>query len=65
MATNATVEKLKALGLRHGEKAVMGLAVILCLLFLFLSFFLRRFFSLFFLLVGHIVCHSDRSGLIR
>ena len=23
---NASVEKLKALGLRHGEKAVMGLA---------------------------------------
>ena len=31
---NAQVEKLKALGLRHGEKAVVGLAAALCLLFL-------------------------------
>jgi hypothetical protein len=31
---NAQVEKLKALGLRHGEKAVVGLASALCLLFL-------------------------------
>lgn len=32
---NASVEKLKALGLRHGEKVVMGLAAALSLLFLF------------------------------
>jgi hypothetical protein len=32
---NASVEKLKALGLRHGEKAVVGLAAALCVLFLF------------------------------
>ena len=38
MATNATVEKLKALGLRHGEKAVVGLAAVLCLWFLFAAF---------------------------
>jgi hypothetical protein len=31
---NAQVEKLKVLGLRHGEKAVVGLAAALCLLFL-------------------------------
>ncbi len=31
---NATVEKLKALGLRHGEKAVVGLAAALCLVLL-------------------------------
>ena len=31
---NAQVEKLKDLGLRHGEKAVVGLAGLLCLLFL-------------------------------
>jgi hypothetical protein len=31
---NAQVEKLKALGLRHGEKAVVGLSAALCLLFL-------------------------------
>ena len=31
---NAQVEKLKALGLRHGEKAVVGLSAGLCLLFL-------------------------------
>ena len=34
---NAQVEKLKALGLRHGEKAVVGLAGVLCLLFLFFA----------------------------
>jgi len=34
---NAQVEKLKALGLRHGEKAVVALAGVLCLLFLFFS----------------------------
>ncbi len=32
---NPQVEKLKALGLRHGEKAVVTLASLLCLLFLF------------------------------
>ncbi|HMB08689.1 MAG TPA: hypothetical protein VKP69_33780 [Isosphaeraceae bacterium] len=31
---NASVEKLKALGLRHGEKAVVGLAAALCLVLL-------------------------------
>ena len=31
---NAQVEKLKALGLRHGEKALVTLAGVLCLLFL-------------------------------
>jgi len=31
---NATVEKLKALGVRHGEKAFVGLAVVLCVLFI-------------------------------
>src|SRR5205085_578645 len=31
---NASVEKLKALGLRHGEKAVVGLAAALCVVFL-------------------------------
>ncbi len=34
---NASVEKLKALGLRHGEKAVVGLAAVLCLVFLFMA----------------------------
>jgi hypothetical protein len=34
---NAQVEKLKALGLRHGEKAVVGLASVLCLLLLFFA----------------------------
>jgi hypothetical protein len=34
---NAQVEKLKALGLRHGEKAVVTLAGVLCLLFLFFA----------------------------
>ncbi len=34
---NATVEKLKALGLRHGEKAVVVLAALLCALFLVLA----------------------------
>ena len=34
---NASVEKLKALGLRHGEKAVVGLTAALCLMFLFLA----------------------------
>lgn len=34
---NASVEKLKALGLRHGEKAVVGLSALLCLMFLFLA----------------------------
>lgn len=34
---NAQVEKLKALGLRHGEKAVVSLAGLLCLLFLFFA----------------------------
>jgi hypothetical protein len=33
MASNAAVEKLKNLGLSHGEKAVVGLAVVLFLLF--------------------------------
>jgi hypothetical protein len=37
MASNATVEQLKALGMRHGEKAVVGLAAVLCLLFLFMA----------------------------
>jgi len=32
---NASVDKLKALGLRHGEKAVVGLTATLCVLFLF------------------------------
>lgn len=32
---NASAEKFKALGLRHGEKAVMGVAAALSLLFLF------------------------------
>jgi hypothetical protein len=35
MASNASVEKLKALGIRHGEKAVVALASALCLFFLF------------------------------
>jgi hypothetical protein len=35
MASNASVEKLKALGLRHGEKAVVALASALCLYFLY------------------------------
>ena len=30
---NANVEKIKALGLRHGEKAVVGLSAALCVLF--------------------------------
>jgi len=34
---NASVEKLKALGLRHGEKAVMGLAAALSVMCLFLA----------------------------
>lgn len=34
---NAQVEKIKALGLRHGEKAVVALAAMLCLLFLVLA----------------------------
>jgi len=34
---NASVEKLKALGLRHGEKAVVGLTAMLCVMFLFLA----------------------------
>ncbi len=32
---NPQVEKLKALGIRHGEKAVVGLSTLLCLWFLF------------------------------
>jgi hypothetical protein len=32
---NASAEKLKALGLRHGEKAVMGVTAALCLFFLY------------------------------
>ncbi|MCA1686920.1 MAG: hypothetical protein LC745_13315 [Planctomycetia bacterium] len=32
---NAQVEKIKALGMRHGEKAVVGLTAALCLLCLF------------------------------
>jgi hypothetical protein len=32
---NASVDKLKDLGLRHGEKAVMGLTAALCVFFLF------------------------------
>ncbi len=32
---NAQVEKLKTLGLRHGEKVVVGLTALLCLFFLF------------------------------
>ena len=32
---NASAEKLKALGLRHGEKAVMGVTALLCLLCLY------------------------------
>ena len=35
---NPTVEKLKALGLRHGEKAVVGLAVAACVLLLVMAF---------------------------
>jgi hypothetical protein len=35
---NASTEKLKALGLRHGEKAVVGLAAMLCVLFLVQAF---------------------------
>jgi uncharacterized membrane protein YgcG len=34
---NPTVDKLKALGLKHGEKAVVGLAATLFLLFVFLA----------------------------
>jgi hypothetical protein len=34
---NPTVEKLKALGIRHGEKAAVGLAALLCVLFLGLA----------------------------
>src|SRR5215213_1616113 len=34
---NATVEKLKALGLHHGEKAVMGLAAALSAMCLFMA----------------------------
>lgn len=37
MASNATVEKLKALGLRHGEKAGVGLAAALCILLLVMA----------------------------
>ena len=32
---NPTVDKLKTLGLRHGEKAVLGLAAVVCLFCLF------------------------------
>jgi len=35
---NATVEKIKDLGLRHGEKAVVGLAAALCLVFAWRAF---------------------------
>lgn len=35
MATNPTVEKLQAVAVRHGEKAVVTLAVVLFLLFVF------------------------------
>jgi hypothetical protein len=35
---NATVEKLKALGLRHGEKAAVTLAGVLCILFVGMAF---------------------------
>ena len=32
---NASADKLKALALRHGEKAVMGVTALLCLFFLY------------------------------
>ena len=35
---NATVEKIKDLGLRHGEKVVVGLAAALCLVFAWQAF---------------------------
>lgn len=35
---NATVEKIKDLGLRHGEKVVVGLAAALCLVFVWQAF---------------------------
>src|SRR5258705_6414569 len=34
---NASVEKIKALGLRHGEKAVMGVTAAVCLMFLYMA----------------------------
>ncbi|AGA29273.1 hypothetical protein [Singulisphaera acidiphila] len=34
---NASVEKIKALGLRHGEKAVMGVTAAICLMFLYMA----------------------------
>ncbi len=34
---NASVEKIKALGLRHGEKAVMGITAAVCLMFLYMA----------------------------
>ncbi|WP_406699820.1 hypothetical protein V5E97_13320 [Singulisphaera sp. Ch08] len=34
---NASVEKIKALGLRHGEKAVMGVTAVICLMFLYMA----------------------------
>ncbi|MDR3639660.1 MAG: hypothetical protein P4L84_38020, partial [Isosphaeraceae bacterium] len=37
MASNAAVEKIKALGLRHGEKAGVGLAAALCVLLLVMA----------------------------
>jgi hypothetical protein len=37
MASNAAVEKLKALGLRHGEKVGVGLAAALCVLLLVMA----------------------------
>src|SRR5262249_11679049 len=37
IVANASVDKLKALALRHGEKAVMGVTAFLCLFFLYLG----------------------------
>jgi hypothetical protein len=34
---NASVEEIKALGLRHGEKVVMGITAALCLMFLYMA----------------------------